>query len=89
MKDQKSVIKEGASIQKECFIGSPETIRAVCSKKRSNINTSSKGKNLLYIQKKYWLFGLIDKDYSLLVSKKGYIPGEITVGRKEPTLLSS
>lgn len=89
MKDQKFSIKDTTPIKKECFIGSPETIRAVCSKKISNINTSSKGKNLSTIQFKYWLAGLIDGDGSLLVSKKGYSSCEITVGRKELILLSS
>lgn len=88
MKDRKFVIKDTACIKKECFIGSPETIRAVCSKKISNINTSSKGKNLSTIQFKYWLAGLIDGDGCLLVSKKGYSSCEITVGRKELILLS-
>ena len=71
------------------FIGSSETPRAVCSEKISNINTCSRGKTLSTLQFSYWLAGLIDGNGCLLLSKKGYVSIEITVGIKEHILLSS
>jgi hypothetical protein len=85
---QISFLSEISSMKKSFIeIGSSETLRAVCSEKISNINTSAKGKTLSTLQFSYWLAGLIDGDGSLLCSNKGYTSCEITLGEKEYNVL--
>ena len=65
------------------IIGSSETLRAVCSEKISNINTTARSKQLSTLQFSHWLAGLIDGKGSLLLSPKNYSSCVITVGEKQ------
>nr|YP_001315140.1 putative site-specific DNA endonuclease [Chlorokybus atmophyticus]ABO15141.1 putative site-specific DNA endonuclease [Chlorokybus atmophyticus] len=63
-------------------LGSSETTRAACSKKRKNRKTFKSKTDF-----QDWLAGLIDGDGNFLVSKQGYTSCEITVGEDEKDLL--
>lgn len=67
--------------------GSPETLRAVCSEKISNINTKTRSAHKSPLFFSHWLAGVIDGDGSLLVSRAGYTSCEITVAEKERQIL--